>query len=68
VPLDLSGTPYTSQIPAGPVAESIVENAGQAGCDLVVLCQPRHGRDGEPANGLHRERCLESDTPVQIVK
>jgi nucleotide-binding universal stress UspA family protein len=68
-PLDTSRIPYTTRILVGPVAESIVEHAGNTGCDFIVLgdrgTDAVHGLSiGSTASKvLHLSR-----TPVLMVK
>jgi len=67
--LDAAEIPYRSHIMVGPVAESIVEKALDAGCDLICIGSRGLGDLGRALLGSTATKVLHlSSLPVLLVK
>jgi len=67
--LDAAGIPYSEHVLVGPVAETLVQHANAARCDLIVLATRGMGATANMLLGSVATRVLQlSPVPVLVVK
>ena len=67
--LDAAKVPYTAHILVGPVAETLVKHAKDAGCELMYIGTRGHTELGKALLGSTATKVLHiSDIPVLLVK